>query len=131
MSSTHKYIVYGPKDTLKRMGSVLIEETKPRYHYIYQSESSEDEVVVVVYEEQKKILNSSDSLTLILEYSGSSVKLRLVSTGGRTGFRGSSPSEELSIEERINEFLLDFTKRFGLTIKEDQEDSSEEDAEES
>jgi hypothetical protein len=48
--------------------------------------------------------------------------------GGRMGFRGSSLSEERNVEADLVDFIMDFSKRFGLSLQEevDEEDSEEE-----
>jgi len=35
------------------------------------------------------------------------------------GFRGSSLSEERSVDSLVNEFIFDFGKRYGLTVQEE------------
>jgi hypothetical protein len=46
------------------------------------------------------------------------LKFELVTTGGRMGFRGSSLSEEQTIEDDVTDYILDFAKRYGLTVQE-------------
>ncbi len=36
------------------------------------------------------------------------------------GFRGSSLSEEQTVETNVIDFILDFSKRHGLTLQEEQ-----------
>jgi len=36
------------------------------------------------------------------------------------GFRGSSLSEERNVESNVVDFIIDFGKRFGLTVQEEQ-----------
>lgn len=118
MSTAEKYIVYGPFDTLKRLSPALVDETKPKHAYTYQSD--EAFISVAVYEEAQKLMNTSTGLTCIIELSGKSLKIEIITTGGRTGFRGSASETEIPITEQIKDFILDFTKRFGLTIQENR-----------
>lgn len=126
MSSAEKYIVYGPSDTLLRFGPALIEETKPKHSYAAEKDTLS--VYVAIYEDTQKLLNTSTGLTVIFEKSDKSLKIELIATGGRTGFRGSAADSEVPITEVVKDFILDFTKRFGLTIQENK--PVEEEAEE-
>ncbi len=126
MSTAEKYIVYGPSDTLLRFGPTLVDETSPKHSY--SAETDGLNVTVAVYEDTQKLMNTSTSLTVIFEMSGKSLKIEIVATGGRTGFRGSSADTEVPITETVKDFILDYTKRFGLTIQENKpvEESEEE-----
>lgn len=131
MTSVSKFLVYGPGDTLKRMPSKLFESQDPKYLYKYASDQSGDTVHVAVYEEYEKQINSSVTLTCIIEFTGKQSRIELKKTGGRMGFRGSSLDEEKrTIDDEVTDFILDFCKRFGLTIQEvkEQEEADEEKA---
>jgi hypothetical protein len=119
MSVVRKFVIYGPVDTLKRLNQTVIEGTSPTYHFISDRNSGNGHYVdVCVYEEHQKLLNSSISVTLVMEFSGKSVAVEAISTGGRMGFRGSLPSDDQSIFDTVTDFVIDYSKRFGLTMQE-------------
>lgn len=126
MQQTESYVIFGPAETLNRFIPTLADETNPKYYYQYESVESGDQVVVSVYEDQKKVTNESQSLTCVTEYTGSSLKVTLMPTGGRTGFRGGSSDGEPPVYDIVKDFILDFTKRFGLTIQENKQEKEEE-----
>lgn len=113
-----KYVIFGPADTLKRIGTGLVEELKPKYSYEFQHEDNETLIIVAVFEEYQRHINSSTSLTCIYEFSNRSVKYELMPTGGRMGFRGSSMDVERTIVASVIDYITDFSKRFGLTLQE-------------
>lgn len=117
MRSTDKYLVYGPSETLRRMTPHLLKEFGPKYHYSYTSPDEREQVDVAVYEEYQKQINASVTLTLVSECDGKKLRYEITTTGGRMGFRGSSLNVEQSIYESITDFILDFTKRYGLTLQ--------------
>lgn len=124
MRSVNKYLVYGPAGTLRRMPDQLFESQEPKYLYKYESSDTGDMVHVAVYEEYEKQINASVTLTCIVEFTGKQSRFELKKTGGRMGFRGSSLDEEKrTIDDEVTDFILDFAKRFGLTVQElkDQE----------
>lgn len=127
MKSDSKFLIYGPADTLRRMPSKLFESQEPKYLYKYESEESGDAVHVAVYEEYEKQINSSVTLTCVIEFTGKQSRLELKKTGGRMGFRGSSLDEEKrTVDDEVTDFILDFCKRFGLTIQEVKEEQKSE-----
>lgn len=117
MSAIRKFIVFGPSDTLKRMAKVIHDGTNPQYTFTSNSTDQSKSVSIFVYEEHQKLLNSSISVTLIIETSNHSVKAEIVTTGGRMGFSGSLPNEENSLSDTVTDQIVDFAKRFGLTIQ--------------
>ncbi|MDZ7716056.1 MAG: hypothetical protein U5J95_07575 [Balneolaceae bacterium] len=126
MKSVSKYVIYGPSSTLRSMPSKLFESQEPKYLYKYESSESGDSVDVAVYEEYEKQINSSVTLTCIIEFTGKQSRIELKKTGGRMGFRGSSLDEEKrTIDDEVTDFILDFCKRFGLTVQEVQEQKPE------
>ncbi len=127
MRSVSKYLVYGPADTLRRMPSQLFSTQEPKYLYQYESSETGDTVHVAVYEEYEKQINASVTLTCIIEFTGKQSRFELKKTGGRMGFRGSSLDEEKrTIDDEVTDFILDFAKRFGLTIQEVKDQEAEE-----
>ena len=129
MSTVSKYLVFGPADTLRRMPGQLFNTIEPKYLYEYKSSESKDEVHVAVYEEYEKQINSSVTLTCIIEYTGKQTRFELKKTGGRMGFRGSTLDEEKrTIDDEVTDFILDFSKRFGLTVQQEKEQEPENNA---
>jgi len=117
MRSTDKYIVRGPSETVSRMTPHLLKEFDPKYHYSYTGADGKVQIDVAVYEEYQKQINSSVTLTLVSECQGTNLRYEITTTGGRMGFRGSSLNVEQSIYESITDFILDFTKRYGMTLQ--------------
>ena len=126
MATVSKYLVFGPSDTLRRMPTQLFNSIEPKYLYKYESSDTKDEVHVAVYEEYEKQINSSVTLTCIIEFTGKQNRFELKKTGGRMGFRGSSLDEEKrTIDDEVTDFILDFGKRFGLTVQQEKEQEPE------
>jgi len=119
MSVVRKFVIYGPVDTIKRLNQTVIDGTSPTHHFASDRISGNGRYVdVCIYEEHQKLLNASTSVTLIMEFTGKSAVVEAISTGGRMGFRGSIPSGDQSIFESVTDFVIDFSKRFGLTMQE-------------
>lgn len=126
MTTVSKYLVYGPADTLRRMPNQLFDEIEPKYLYHYSSSDTSDEVHVAVYEKYEKQINASVTLTCIIEFTGKQNRFELQKTGGRMGFRGSSlDDEKRTIDDEVIDFILDFGKRFGLTVQQENEEEPE------
>ncbi|PKD42544.1 hypothetical protein [Rhodohalobacter barkolensis] len=119
MSTVTKYLVYGPNKTLRRIPSKLFEALEPKYLYKYNSSANNDEIYVAVYEQYEKQINATITLTAILECNDDHTRVELKKSGGRMGFRGSSLSEEKSAESDVIDFIMDFSKRFGLSLQEE------------
>ncbi len=129
MSSVSKYLVFGPAGTLKRMPTQLFSSIEPKYSYKYESADNSDEVHVAVFEKYEKQINASVTLTCIIEFTGKQNRFVLKKTGGRMGFRGSSLDEEKrTIDDEVTDFILDFAKRFGLTVQQEQDQETEEES---
>ena len=110
------------------MPAQLFDDIEPKYLYQYNSSEHDDVVHVAVYEEYEKQINASVTLTCIITYTGKEIRYELKKTGGRMGFRGSSLDEEKrTIDDEVVDFVLDFAKRFGLTVQQEKEVESEED----
>ncbi len=118
MNSHTTFLVFGPAATLRRMSGKMFKEHPPKF--LYEHIKEENGLFVAVYEEYEKQINSSVTLTCIFESTAKHNKIILKKTGGRMGFRGSSLSEERNIEANVIDFILDFGKRFGLTVQEEQ-----------
>lgn len=119
MSTVTKYLIYGPSGTLRRMAPKLLEDIEPKYLYKYNSTANNDEIYVAVYEQFEKQINATITLTCIIECTDSQNRIELKKAGGRMGFRGSSLSEDKSIEANVVDFIMDFSKRFGLSMQEE------------
>ena len=127
MSTVTKYLIYGPQSTLRRMTPKLLESVEPKFLYKYQSPANNDEIFVAVYEQFEKQINATITLTCIIECTAKQNRVELKKAGGRMGFRGSSLSEEHNIEAEIVNFIMDFSKRFGLSLQEELEKPATED----
>jgi hypothetical protein len=119
MSNITKYLVYGPNETLRRLPLKLLESLEPKYLYKYKSNTSNDEIFVAVYEQFEKQINATITLTCVMECTANHTRIELKKAGGRMGFRGSSLSEEKNIESDVVDFIMDFSKRFGLSLQEE------------
>lgn len=126
MNTTRKFVIFGPFETLKRLGPDMLNELKPKYQYEYHSPDKEADIYVVVFEEYQRQINSSTSLTGIVEAANKMLKVQMMATGGRMGFRGSSWGAERPLIDMLTEFVKDFSKRYGLTIQEIKEVPAEE-----
>lgn len=118
MNKLRKFVVLGPSEPVKRMGTQFIEDLKPKYYYQFKSLEQDTFVFTVVFEEYQRLINSSNSLTCILEYSNKSIKFELMPTGGRMGFRGSAADSERPLVDAAVDFIFDYAKRYGLTPQE-------------
>lgn len=121
MESHKKFTIYGPKDTLKHLGPQLKSNTKPQYYFCYKHKNVAEEIYVFIFEEHQKLINSSTTVNVILKIMEDSVEIDFIVTGGRMGFRGSaitSDRVEPLIQDTVNEFFIDFSKRHGLTMQE-------------
>jgi hypothetical protein len=118
MNTITKYLVYGPKDTLRRFPEKLFEQHEPKYRYNYEDSSGNEKVYVAVFEQYEKQINATITLTCVIECTHSHNRIEMKKSGGRMGFRGSSLSEEKNIESDIVDFIMDFSKRFGLSLQE-------------
>ncbi|TVQ64640.1 MAG: hypothetical protein EA360_11855 [Balneolaceae bacterium] len=121
MNTVTKYLIYGPPQTLRRMPEKLFEIEEPKYLYQYRSTVSGDEIYVSVYEQYEKQMNATITLTCILECNREYNRIEMKKAGGRMGFRGSSLTEDKNIEAIVADFVMDYAKRFGLTIQEEVE----------
>ena len=130
MSTVTKYLVYGPKGTLDRMSPKLFEEHEPKFLYTYSSQANDDMIYVAVYEQFEKQINATITITCIIECTANHNRVVLKKAGGRMGFRGSSLTEERNVESDIVDFIMDFSKRFGLSIQEEVEEKAVSDEEE-
>jgi hypothetical protein len=111
-------MIFGPTESLERMSQTFLDGTAPQYTFRSIHPDHTHRVDVLVYEEHHKLKNSSLSVTLVLEFTPKAVRVDIVTTGGKMGFRGSTPEGEVPLNESITDMVLDYSKRFGLTIQE-------------
>ena len=130
MSTVTKYLLYGPNQTLRRLPAKLFEQSEPKFLYEYKSPSGEVEIFVAVFEQYEKQINATITLTCILECTNSYNRIEMKKAGGRMGFRGSSLSEEKNIESVVIDFIMDYSKRFGLSLQEEVDKKEEENPDE-
>lgn len=128
MSTVTKYLVYGPNQTLRRLAPSLLETVEPKYLYSYTSRDGLDEIHVALYEQYEKQVNTTVTLLCVIECNEKRNRIELKKAGGRLGFRGSSLTEEKNIEADVIDFILDFSKRFGLSIQEEVAESNKDEA---
>ncbi len=122
MSTVTKYLVYGPPSTLRRLPVKLLEENEPKFLYTYDAPRGDDKIYVAVFEQYEKQINATITLTCIIECNNTFNRIEMKKSGGRMGFRGSSLSEEKSIEADVVDFIMDYSKRFGLSLQEEQDE---------
>jgi transcription elongation factor Elf1 len=130
MSTVTKYLVYGPNDTLRRLPLKLFEEHEPKYLYKYEATEGNDLVFVSVYEQFEKQINATITVTCIIECTNAHNRIEMKKAGGRMGFRGSSLTEEKNVESDLVDFIMDFSKRFGLSLQEEVDDNETAESEE-
>lgn len=121
MSTINKYMVYGPLNTLRRLPEKLLERNEPKYLYKYEASESGDQIFVAVFEQYEKQINATITLTCVIECTNTYNRVEMKKSGGRMGFRGSSLSEEKSIDADVIDFIMDYSKRFGLSLQEEQD----------
>lgn len=122
MSTVTKYLVYGPNDTLRRLPLKLFEQHEPKYLYKYNATEGNDQVFAAVYEQFEKQINATITVTCIVECTKTHNRIEMKKAGGRMGFRGSSLTEERNVESDLVDFIMDFSKRFGLSLQEEKDD---------
>lgn len=126
MSTVNKYMVYGPVNTLRRLPEKLFEQYEPKYLYKYEASESGDQIYVAVFEQYEKQINATSTLTCVMECTNTYNRVEMKKSGGRMGFRGSSLSDERSIDADVIDFIMDYSKRFGLSLQEEQDQEPEE-----
>lgn len=119
MSTVTKYLLYGPKDVLKRLPGQLLQAHPPKFSFRHHSTTGDDQVYVYLYEEYEKQTHTTVSLVCVAEYTPSHARVHLKKAGGRMGFKGSSLREEKTIESGVIEYIIDFATRYGLSLQND------------
>ncbi|GEM_PF-1434351 len=117
MANIIKLEIFGPISTLKRIGEVMLEET-PHTHYFVRDVSDGQSVRVFIYEDRNTAVHSARCVTCILSEYPSTIRLEIADVGKQSGFRGSQEPDEQPVYEQILDFILDFSKQYGLTVQE-------------
>ncbi|TVR15804.1 MAG: hypothetical protein EA391_09695 [Balneolaceae bacterium] len=130
MNTITKYLVYGPNSTLRSLPAKLLDKFEPKYLYKFNSSDSADQIYVAVFEQFEKQINATITLTCVVECTPTHNRIELKKSGGRMGFRGSSLSEEKNVESDVVDFIMDYSKRFGLSLQEEVEKEEQEDSDE-
>lgn len=120
MNSHTTFIIFGPSTSLVRMTEKIFTDYPPHFLHSRIFESSKIKFEIAVYEEYNKHINSSITLTCIFESSSNKNKILLKKTGDRMGFRGGAVSDDQNIEEIIKGSIIDYSKRYGLTVQEER-----------
>src|SRR5690625_2481620 len=126
MSTVNKYMFYGPVNTLRILTDKLNKHLVTKYLYKYEASESGDQIYVAVFEQYEKQINATSTLTCVMECTNTYNRVEMKKSGGRMGFRGSSLSEERSIDAGVIDFIMDYSKRFGLSLQEEQDQEPEE-----
>ncbi len=121
MTRILKFEVFGPASTLQRMGSALQEKT-PHIHYFTREVSDQQRIWVFLYEDQLTSVQSSRCVTCIVSEEDSAVYMEIADIGKQDGFRGSQERDDQPVYEQIMDFILDFSKQFGLTVQKKEEE---------
>lgn len=95
----------------------MLEET-PHTHYFSRETSDGQFVRVFVYEDRNTTVHCARCVTCILSEYPSTIKLEIVDAGKQSGFRGSQEPDEQPVYEQLLDFILDFSKQYGLTVQE-------------
>jgi len=117
MANISRLEIFGPASTLKRLGEVMLEET-PHTHYFKRDISDGKCVRVFIYEDRNTAVHCSRCVTCILSEDPSVIRLEIADVGKQSGFRGSQEPDEQPVYEQILDFILDYSKQYGLTVQE-------------
>ncbi|MBP3191998.1 hypothetical protein [Natronogracilivirga saccharolytica] len=116
MANISRFEVYGPQKYLLRMGEVMFRET-PHVHYFSREVENNQHVRVYIYEDQNTGVQSSRCVTCILSELSASLHFEIADVGRQSGFRGSQGLEDQPMYDQIIDFILDFSKKYGLTVQ--------------
>ena len=117
MANISRLEIFGPVSTLKRIGEVMLEET-PHVHYFKRDISEGQCVRIFIYEDRNTAVHCSRCVTCILSEHPSVIRLEIADVGKQSGFRGSQEPDEQPVYEQILDFILDYSKQYGLTVQE-------------
>jgi len=102
------------------MGVAMLEETSP-VHSFTRSITENQKIWVLLYEDQNTAVQSSRCVTCILSERANSLDLEIADIGKQSGFRGSQGLEDQPVYDQILDFVLDFSKKYGLTVQNKKE----------
>ena len=116
MTNISKFEVHGPNHMLKRMGDAMHKDT-PHLHCYKTQITNQYKLWVFLYEDQNTAVQSSRCVTCILSEGPSLLYIEIADVGKQSGFRGSQGLDDQPVYDQILDFILDFSKQFGLTVK--------------
>ncbi len=120
MAKIYRFEIFGPRPTLQRMGEVMYKDT-PHIHYFERELTDQQYIRVFLYEDQNTTVQNSRCVTCIYSEYASSIQIDLADVGKQSGFRGSQGLEDQPVYDQILDFILDFSKQYGLTVQNKQE----------
>lgn len=116
MANLSRFEIYGPSSTLKRIGEAMLNDT-PHVHYFTRKITDNQNVKVFIYEDLNTAVYCSRCVTCILSEHSFKVNLEIADVGKQSGFRGSQEPDEQPVYEQILDFILNFSKQYGLTVQ--------------
>lgn len=116
MANISRFEIFGPSSSLLRMGDVMEQET-PHVHVYCRPVSENERVWVLLYEDQNTAVQSSRCVTCILSETVGKIDIELADIGKQDGFRGTQGTDDIPVYDQILDFILDFSKQFGLTVQ--------------
>lgn len=104
------------------MGEAMNKDTA-HIHSFIKNTSENLNVRVFIYEDQNTAVQSSRCVTCIMSEEPTSIYVEIADVGKQSGFRGSQGLDDQPVYDQILDFILDFSKQFGLTVQQKKEDS--------
>ncbi len=117
MANIIRLEIFGPVSTLKRIPEVMYEQT-PHSHYFRRDISEGQSIRVFIYEDNNTAVHCSRCVTCIVSEDPSAIRMEIADVGKQSGFRGSQEPDEQPVYEQLMDFILDFSKQYGLTVQE-------------
>ncbi len=128
MANISRIEIFGPATTLKSIGKTLLEQT-PHVHHYKRKITEDQHVWVYLYEDTNTAVHCARCVTCILSEYPSSLVLEIADVGKQSGFRGSQEPDEQPVYEQLLDFILDYSKQYGLTVQNRTRELEEKDAE--
>ncbi len=116
MANLSRFEIFGPMSTLRRIGEAMLNDT-PHVHHFSREIQDNQKVSVFIYEDHNTAVYCSRCVSCILSEHPSMVSLEIVDVGKQSGFRGSQEPDDQPVFEQILDFILDFSKQYGLTVQ--------------
>lgn len=120
MAKISRFEVYGPLSTLKRIGEAMYTETPHIHHFVKDFESSQS-LRVYIYEDRNTAVHCSRCVTCIVSENSDSVEIEIADVGKQSGFLEAQNVQEPPVFDQLLDFILDFSKKFGLTVQRKRE----------